>query len=342
MEEAVAVEYHLAAARGDLQLERSHRFPAADLKRQSRGCRRCWCELKSPSCQGSRQGSPDGPEQYAYFFISTVFTPWWFLGIVITLHSVTLQVVPARWNGQEEDHFEELGLWLKSLTELSAADSSPHQGLFPFLGCMSLVRQLEIMYDHNPRPWSFLSILDDPACHPKPKATSHSRTGPPKKIEAEAKKQMKTSKGDNKMIAPAAPKDAEEHPSAPKGGPSVSPATKLELSVRKHITRTKMMKQLKKATGEERTPRDDPMRVEGYTCNIEGCSMSFYTKNELSLHERHICPVDGCGKKFITHKNLLQHREVHTETTKQLKKATGEERTPRDHLMRVEGLEDFG
>uniref|UniRef100_A0A8I7B905 C2H2-type domain-containing protein n=1 Tax=Hordeum vulgare subsp. vulgare TaxID=112509 RepID=A0A8I7B905_HORVV len=97
------------------------------------------------------------------------------------------------------------------------------------------------------------------------------------------------------------------------------------------------MKQLKKATGEERTPRDDPMRVEGYTCNIEGCSMSFNTKNELSLHERHICPVDGCGKKFITHKHVLQHREVHTETTKQLKKATGEERTPRDHLMRVEG-----
>lgn len=59
---------------------------------------------------------------------------------------------------------------------------------------------------------------DDPACRPKPKATSHSRTGPPKKIEAEAKKQMKTSKGDSKMMAPAAPKDDEEHPSAAKGG----------------------------------------------------------------------------------------------------------------------------
>ncbi|KAI5003751.1 hypothetical protein ZWY2020_030911 [Hordeum vulgare] len=124
---------------------------------------------------------------------------------------------------------------------------------------------------------------------------------------------------------------------AAKGGPSVGPATKLELSGRKHITRTKTMKQLKKATGEERTPRDDPMRVEGYTCSIKGCSMSFDTKNELSLHERHICPMDGCGKKFFTHKHLLQHREVHTETTKQLKKATGEERTPRDHPMRVEG-----
>uniref|UniRef100_A0A8I6YBH5 C2H2-type domain-containing protein n=1 Tax=Hordeum vulgare subsp. vulgare TaxID=112509 RepID=A0A8I6YBH5_HORVV len=76
------------------------------------------------------------------------------------------------------------------------------------------------------------------------------------------------------------------------------------------------MKQLKKATGEERTPRDDPMRVEGYTCSIEGCSMSFDMKNDLSLHERHICPVDGCGKKFFTHKHLLQHHEVHTEQTK--------------------------
>ncbi|KAE8813167.1 Lysine-specific demethylase 5A [Hordeum vulgare] len=139
------------------------------------------------------------------------------------------------------------------------------------------------------------------------------------------------------MMAPTAPKDDEEHPSVVKGDPSLGHATKLEFSGRKYITRTKTMKQLKKATGEERTRRDDPMHVEGYTCSIEGCSMSFDTKNELSLHERHICPVDGCGKKFFTHKHLLQHREVHTETTKQLKKATGEERTPRDHPMRVEG-----
>ncbi|KAF7039230.1 hypothetical protein CFC21_049273 [Triticum aestivum] len=177
---------------------------------------------------------------------------------------------------------------------------------------------------------------DDPACRPKPKVTSHSRRRPPKKIEVEAKKQMKMSKGD-KMMVPTAPNDDEEHPSAAKGGPSAGPATKLELSPRKHRTRTKTMKQLKKATGEERTPRDHPMHVEGYTCSIEGCSMSFDTRNELSLHELDICPVKGCGKKFFTHKFLLQHRKVHTETMKQLKKATGEERAPRDHPMRVEG-----
>ncbi|KAF7032181.1 hypothetical protein CFC21_043390 [Triticum aestivum] len=170
----------------------------------------------------------------------------------------------------------------------------------------------------------------------EPKATSHSRTRPPKKFEVEAKKQMKMRKED-KMMAPTAPKDDEERPSATKGGPSVGPATKLEFSQRKRRTRTDTMKQLKKATGEERTPRDHPMHVEGYTCSIEGCSMSFDTRNKLSLHELDMCPVEGCGKKFFTHKFLLQHGKVHIETTKQLKKATGEERAPRDHRMRVEG-----
>ncbi|KAI4988693.1 hypothetical protein ZWY2020_035933, partial [Hordeum vulgare] len=120
--------------------------------------------------------------------------------------------------------------------------------------------------DHvRPQPAPLELPLSAAASGSKPKATSHSRTGPPKKIEAKAKKQMKTRKGDSKMMAPAAPKDDEEHPSAAKGAHSVGPATKLELSGRKHITRTKTMKQLKKATGEERTPRDDPMRVKGYT-----------------------------------------------------------------------------
>ncbi|KAE8795729.1 Sensor protein gacS [Hordeum vulgare] len=125
---------------------------------------------------------------------------------------------------------DEFDIFSSTIHELSAANSSPHQGLFPFLGCMSLVRQLEIMYDHNPRPWSFPCLqqlldprLDDPACRPKPKATSHSRIGPPKKIEDEAKKQMKMSKGDIKMMAPAAPKDDEEHPSAAKGGSFCGP-----------------------------------------------------------------------------------------------------------------------
>ncbi|RWW35266.1 hypothetical protein BHE74_00059817, partial [Ensete ventricosum] len=50
---------------------------------------------------------------------------------------------------------------------------------------------------------------------------------------------------------------------------------------------------------------------EEYACDIEGCSMSFSTKQDLALHKRDICPVKGCGKKFFSHKYLLQHRKVH-------------------------------
>ncbi|KAG6475442.1 lysine-specific demethylase JMJ705-like [Zingiber officinale] len=52
---------------------------------------------------------------------------------------------------------------------------------------------------------------------------------------------------------------------------------------------------------------------EQYTCDIEGCFMSFATNHELTLHKRDICPVKGCGKKFFSHKYLVQHRKVHTD-----------------------------
>ncbi|GMH16746.1 hypothetical protein Nepgr_018587 [Nepenthes gracilis] len=48
-----------------------------------------------------------------------------------------------------------------------------------------------------------------------------------------------------------------------------------------------------------------------YFCDIEGCIMSFGSKEELSLHKRNICPVEGCDKKFFSHKYLVQHRRVH-------------------------------
>ncbi|OWM90566.1 lysine-specific demethylase REF6 isoform X2 [Punica granatum] len=48
-----------------------------------------------------------------------------------------------------------------------------------------------------------------------------------------------------------------------------------------------------------------------YSCDIEGCSMSFRSKQELVLHKKNICPVKGCGKKFFSHKYLVQHRRVH-------------------------------
>jgi len=48
-----------------------------------------------------------------------------------------------------------------------------------------------------------------------------------------------------------------------------------------------------------------------FLCDVEGCTMSFGSKQELALHKRNICPVKGCGKKFFSHKYLVQHRRVH-------------------------------
>lgn len=50
-----------------------------------------------------------------------------------------------------------------------------------------------------------------------------------------------------------------------------------------------------------------------YRCDMEGCGMSFGSKQELGLHGRNICPLKGCGKKFFSHKYLVQHRRVHTD-----------------------------
>ncbi|XP_040989323.1 lysine-specific demethylase REF6-like [Juglans microcarpa x Juglans regia] len=48
-----------------------------------------------------------------------------------------------------------------------------------------------------------------------------------------------------------------------------------------------------------------------FVCDIEGCTMSFGSKQELAWHKRNICPVKGCGKKLFSHKYLVQHRRVH-------------------------------
>nr|GMD34542.1 lysine-specific demethylase REF6 [Ipomoea batatas] len=48
-----------------------------------------------------------------------------------------------------------------------------------------------------------------------------------------------------------------------------------------------------------------------YPCDLEGCVMSFDSKQELVMHKKNICPVKGCGKKFFSHKYLVQHRRVH-------------------------------
>lgn len=48
-----------------------------------------------------------------------------------------------------------------------------------------------------------------------------------------------------------------------------------------------------------------------YPCDIEGCIMTFQTKQELLMHKRNACTYKGCGKRFGSHKYLVQHRRVH-------------------------------
>ncbi|KAF8659639.1 hypothetical protein HU200_058397 [Digitaria exilis] len=64
-----------------------------------------------------------------------------------------------------------------------------------------------------------------------------------------------------------------------------------------------------------------------FSCDIEGCDMSFRTQQDLALHKRDICPVKGCKKKFFCHKYLLQHRKVHLDERPLMCSFTGCEKT---------------
>ncbi|XP_022748464.1 probable lysine-specific demethylase ELF6 [Durio zibethinus] len=48
-----------------------------------------------------------------------------------------------------------------------------------------------------------------------------------------------------------------------------------------------------------------------HRCDLEGCHMSFETKEELRLHKRNRCPYEGCEKKFRSHKYAILHQRVH-------------------------------
>ncbi|CAO2167429.1 unnamed protein product [Urochloa humidicola] len=129
------------------------------------------------------------------------------------------------------------------------------------------------------------------------------------KTNINVKKQTKKARAEKqKAPSPAVLKD-EEQTSDVKG----FPVTKQQLSSRKQKTKVEEPQQMKKTRERKGTPPSAPKHVEEYMCNIEGCSMSFGTKQELSLHKRDICPVKGCHRKFFSHKYLLQHRKVHTD-----------------------------
>ncbi|KAJ0241705.1 Lysine-specific demethylase REF6 [Hirschfeldia incana] len=64
---------------------------------------------------------------------------------------------------------------------------------------------------------------------------------------------------------------------------------------------------------EEENEEEERAAVAVYKCDIEGCTMSFSSAKQLSMHKRNICPVKGCGKNFFSHKYLVQHRRVHSD-----------------------------
>ncbi|GLU21499.1 hypothetical protein SLE2022_376330 [Rubroshorea leprosula] len=100
------------------------------------------------------------------------------------------------------------------------------------------------------------------------------------------------------------------------GGPS----TRLRKRNQKPKKETEAKQKEKKQAGKKKVKKGSAVNVQAvddeeaeYQCDMEGCSMSFGSKQELVLHRRNICPVKGCGKKFFSHKYLVQHRRVHTD-----------------------------
>ncbi|XVF49714.1 hypothetical protein PTKIN_Ptkin04bG0035400 [Pterospermum kingtungense] len=104
------------------------------------------------------------------------------------------------------------------------------------------------------------------------------------------------------------------------GGPS----TRLRKRVRKPLKESETKQKEKKQARKKKVKNASNVKTlsgqntsklrdeEGeYQCDMEGCTMSFSSKQELVLHKRNICPVKGCGKKFFSHKYLVQHRRVH-------------------------------
>ncbi|KAG1363360.1 Lysine-specific demethylase REF6 [Cocos nucifera] len=97
------------------------------------------------------------------------------------------------------------------------------------------------------------------------------------------------------------------------GGPSTRLRKRPSKATEEVKTKSAGRKQIMKRKGKKaQAPNIVTKDEDGeYTCDIEGCSMSFSTKQDLTLHKRDICPVKGCGKKFFSHKYLVQHRKVH-------------------------------
>uniref|UniRef100_A0A2P2JMH8 Lysine-specific demethylase ELF6 n=2 Tax=Rhizophora mucronata TaxID=61149 RepID=A0A2P2JMH8_RHIMU len=58
-------------------------------------------------------------------------------------------------------------------------------------------------------------------------------------------------------------------------------------------------------------PKKKEIAKRSHECDIEGCCMSFETKEELALHKRNRCPYEGCEKRFSSHRYAIIHQRVH-------------------------------
>ncbi|KAF9671659.1 hypothetical protein SADUNF_Sadunf12G0070600 [Salix dunnii] len=102
------------------------------------------------------------------------------------------------------------------------------------------------------------------------------------------------------------------------GGPSMRLRKRLSKAPKQLVKKLKekqiVKKKVKDATGVKAPAgrKNVKMKDEAeYQCDIDGCTMSFGSKQDLAMHKKNICPVKGCGKKFFSHKYLVQHRRVH-------------------------------
>ncbi|TKW18356.1 hypothetical protein SEVIR_5G426200v4 [Setaria viridis] len=154
-----------------------------------------------------------------------------------------------------------------------------------------------------------------PASHPKAKVEEDSNdpaicsSARSLRQNINVKKQTKKSRAEKRKAPSSAALKDEEQISDVKG----FSVTKQQLSSHKQKNKVEETQQMKKTRERKGAPPSSPKHGEEYACDIEGCSMSFGTKQELSLHKRDICPVQGCRRKFFSHKYLLQHRKVHND-----------------------------
>eukprot|EP00258_Populus_trichocarpa_P022258 XP_024438277.1 lysine-specific demethylase REF6 [Populus trichocarpa] len=111
----------------------------------------------------------------------------------------------------------------------------------------------------------------------------------------------------------------DSHAEEERGGPRMRLRKRLSKAPKQSLTRLKekqnIKKKVKDATAVKAPAGRKNVKMKDeeaeYQCDIDGCRMSFVSKQELALHKRNICPVKGCGKKFFSHKYLVQHRRVH-------------------------------